>query len=127
MNNTSADEVIIQALWPGPELVVMIFGWLLVMYASTSARRPASSALVGGGAAGAAAGAAGAAAGAAGSSADATPARTTPARNVTRNAVTTALRDWFFMWGILFSDRRGISSRERQPHYRYNVSRRFPR
>ena len=80
MKSTSAAEVIIQALWPGPDVVASVgaFGWLLVTYASTSARRAVSSALrqrrSRAGAAGAAAGlrrgaaAAGAAAG--GSSAD---------------------------------------------------------
>src|SRR5262245_36287258 len=67
MNNTNADDVIIQALCPGPDVVDSVgdFGWLLVTYASTSARRAASSAAVGPGAAGAA----GAAAGAAGAAA----------------------------------------------------------
>src|SRR6187551_131667 len=67
MKSTSADEVIIHELWPGPDVVANVgdFGWLLVTYASTSARRAVSSAFVRAGAAGAAAGAAGAAAGAA--------------------------------------------------------------
>jgi len=32
MKSTSADEVIIQALWPGPDVVASVgdFGWLLV-------------------------------------------------------------------------------------------------
>ena len=48
MKSTSAAEVIIQALWPGPDVVASVgdFGWLLVTYASTSARRAVSSALV---------------------------------------------------------------------------------
>src|SRR4051812_49448873 len=67
MKRTSAAEVIIQALWPGPDVVARVgaFGWLFVTYASTSARRAVSSAFVSAGAAGgggAAAGAAGAAA-----------------------------------------------------------------
>src|SRR3982750_3745410 len=67
MKRTSAAEVIIQALWPGSDVVARVgaFGWLFVTYASTSARRAVSSAFVSAGAAGAA----GAAAGAAGAAA----------------------------------------------------------
>src|SRR6478672_7758004 len=58
MKSTSAADVIIQALCPGPDVVASVgaFGWLFVTYASTSARRAVSSAFVSGAAAGAAAG-----------------------------------------------------------------------
>src|SRR6188768_4068355 len=62
MKSTSAAQIIMKPLWPGPGFVVTSLGALLVMYASRSATRPASSTFVGAGAAGAAAGAAGAAA-----------------------------------------------------------------
>src|SRR5262252_6353717 len=64
MKSTSADDAIIQALWPGPDVVVSAFGCELVTYASRSATRVARSAgggVAAGGAAAAGAGAAGAA------------------------------------------------------------------
>src|SRR3954469_3716058 len=54
MNSTSAEDVIIQALWPGPALVVMALGAPLLMYASRSATRVARSGPAGAAAAGAA-------------------------------------------------------------------------
>src|SRR5262245_16626476 len=74
MNSTSAADVIIQALCPGPDVVVSALGAPFVTYASRSATRvarsgPAAAGAAAGGAAGAAAGAGAAAAGAAGGSA----------------------------------------------------------
>ena len=46
MNNTSAVDVIIHALWPGPG-VMSALGAPLVTYASRSATRAVSSATVG--------------------------------------------------------------------------------
>src|SRR6185436_1697531 len=48
MNRTSADDVIIQLLCPGPEVVVSALGAPLVTYASRSATRVARSVGAGG-------------------------------------------------------------------------------
>src|SRR5450631_189791 len=51
MKSTSAADVIIQPLWPGPGDAVRVLGAVLLMYASRSATRAPSSAFVGVGAA----------------------------------------------------------------------------
>src|SRR5437016_4912302 len=66
MNSTSAEAVIIQPLWPGPDVVVRNLGVPLVTYASRSATRAARSGAAGAGAAAGAAAAGATAAGAAG-------------------------------------------------------------
>src|SRR3954464_8338076 len=108
MKSTSAAEVIIQALCPGPGVVVMALGAPLVMYASRSATRVARS-----GGVGAAAGAAGVWATAAPSPSVPTPAASTVATRRTWVRVRVLDRLISLSWRLRVGVRKGAAPKEK--------------